>query len=62
MLEDDAYKFFWKELTALRKRVEDIEGQLADLQAEKIRPSLVCPTRREFQTLEDRVRKLDGGK
>jgi hypothetical protein len=62
MIEDDAYKFFWKQLKALAKRVEDLEEQLAGLQAEKIRPSLVCPTRREFQQLEDRVKKLDGGK
>ena len=62
MLEDDAYKFFWKHLTALKTRVEDVEKQLAELRAEKIRPGLVCPTRREFQKLEDRVTKLDGGK
>ena len=62
MLEDDAYKFFWKEMKTLLKRVEDLEGQLEQLRAEKVRPSLVCPTRREFQQLEERVKKLDGTK
>ena len=60
MPDDDAFDFFRKQLTLLARRVERLEGKVAQLRAEAITPGIMHPNRREFQQLEDRVKKLEG--
>ena len=62
MPDDDAYDFFRKQLLLLAKRVERLEGKVEQLRAESIQPGLMFPNRREFQQLEERVKKLEPGK
>jgi hypothetical protein len=61
MLDDDAYKFFQEQLTLLVRRAERLEGKVEQLRAEAIRPGLMFPNRREFQQLDERVKKLETG-
>ena len=59
MTKDDAFDFLHHQLKLLARRIEHLEGKVAQLHAESIRPGLMIPTRREFQQLEERVQKLE---
>jgi BMFP domain-containing protein YqiC len=60
MPNDDAFEFLRQQLAMLAQRVERLEGKVAQLRAEANQPGLMYPNRREFQQLEDRVKKLEG--
>jgi hypothetical protein len=62
MNDDHAFNFLRQQLTLLARRVERLEGKVEQLRVESIPPGLVYPTRRDFQQLEERMRKLEGGK
>lgn len=59
MPNDDAFEFLHQQLTLLAKRVERLEGKVAQLHAQSILPGPMSSTRREFDVLEQRIAKLE---
>lgn len=46
-------------ITRLSTRIEKLEGAMQQLRVQTMYPSLYCPRRKEFQSLEERVVNIE---
>jgi hypothetical protein len=61
MDNDHSFEWLAQQLGQVLKRIEKCEGKIAQLQASSIQPGWLSINRREFQQMEERVKKLEGG-
>src|SRR5436309_2254573 len=55
----DAITVLEETLSRLTTRIEKLEGTMHQLRVQAMHPSLYCPTRTEFQALEERVAAVE---
>lgn len=59
MCEDASFEWLVQQLRQVFKRIEKCEGKVAQLEAMSTSPSLQVPSRRELQSLEQRIERLE---
>ncbi len=59
MSDDRTFLWLYEQLAILQRKVEALEGKCEQLRCDNVKPTLLCPSRREFDELQNRVAQLE---